>query len=207
MESQSFLIEQYKAHYEANPAKHSNMNIPFFTQVADNKWGMVMNTFMGTPTKPSGCNQRMKVSQQHKESYLLMQTLLVVLRSPRRTSTTLSFTAIVAISPKMLSFAFLLLTGCVLTCTYSISKSLAFVLGNVLMNNDDNRVAMLKEDLMISKIGGKVYQANNFKIRIAITAYHNGNRNIILVASKIHKQLTMDFETMSMKIVRLYIEN
>ena len=125
--------------------------------------------------KPSSHNQRTDVSRQHEEW-----------GSPRWTSTTSSFTATVTISPKMFSLVF---------C------HLPFVLGNVPMDDEDNRVVMLEEGRMTCKVCEKAFQANNHKIRIAITmVYHNGNVKVILVPLTNQRWLTMDFVTMTEKI-------
>ena len=47
---QSFVIDDHKAHCEVNPAKHRNMNIKFIKHVADNIWGMVVDTRVCTTT-------------------------------------------------------------------------------------------------------------------------------------------------------------
>ena len=71
------------------------------------------------------------------------------------------------------------------------------------MDNDDNRVVTLEEGLITCKVCEKVFQANNCKIRITLTAYHTGNRKFILVASTIHERLAMDFVIRTKKIERL----
>ena len=81
----------------------------------------------------------------------------------------------------------LLLTGCVLTCTCPRGKWLSFVLGNVPMDDDNDRVVMLEEGLITCEVREKVFQAFNHKIRIAITAYRNGNGQVILVTLTIHR--------------------
>ena len=47
---QSFVIDDHKAHCETNPAKYKNMNQRFVKHVADNRWGMVINTIVYTTT-------------------------------------------------------------------------------------------------------------------------------------------------------------
>ena len=47
---QSFVIDDHKAHCEVNPAKHRNMNIKFINHIADNRWGMVVDTLVYTTT-------------------------------------------------------------------------------------------------------------------------------------------------------------
>ena len=47
---QSFVIDDHKAHCKVNPAKHRNMNIKFIKHVADNRWGMVVDTLVCTTT-------------------------------------------------------------------------------------------------------------------------------------------------------------
>ena len=60
---------------------------------------------------------------------------------------------------------------------------------------------------MTCEVREKVFLASNCEIRIAITAYRNGNGKVILVASTIHRRLTMDFVTTTEKIGRLWMED
>ena len=44
--SQSFVVNDYKAHCKVNPKKHRNMNVKFIKHVVDNRWGMVIDTIV-----------------------------------------------------------------------------------------------------------------------------------------------------------------
>jgi hypothetical protein len=43
MGSQSFVIDDHKAHCEVNPAKHRTMSVQFIKHVLDNRWGMIID--------------------------------------------------------------------------------------------------------------------------------------------------------------------
>ena len=44
--SQSFVIDDNKAYCEVNPKKYRNTNVKFIEHVADNLWGMVIDTIV-----------------------------------------------------------------------------------------------------------------------------------------------------------------
>ena len=47
---QSVVIDDHKHHCEVNPSKHRNLNVKFIKHVADNRWGMVIDTIVCTTT-------------------------------------------------------------------------------------------------------------------------------------------------------------
>ena len=89
----------------------------------------------------------------------------------------------------------LLLTGCHLTCTCPQGKWLPFALGRGELKEGDNRIAIQEEGAMTCQVREKVFRANDRQIKLAVTAFRNGNGKVILVASSIHRRLTMDFVT------------
>ena len=47
---QSYVVDDHKAHCETSPSNHRDMNVKFFKHVADNRWGMVVDTLVCTTT-------------------------------------------------------------------------------------------------------------------------------------------------------------
>lgn len=49
-----------------------------------------------------------------------------------------------------------------------------------------------EEGVMTCEVWEKVFKHNGHEIKLAINAFRNGNGKIVLVASSLHRRLTMD---------------
>ena len=58
-----------------------------------------------------------------------------------------------------------------------------------------NKIYMQEEDIMTPDVLERKVRANGQEIMLALTFYQNGQHEVSLLASLIHKRLTMDFVT------------
>ena len=87
--------------------------------------------------------------------------------------------------------AILLQAGCWLTCTCPRGKWLPF---HTVYEGDD-RIIILEAGLMYNEVREKIFKVGNKQMRLAIHAYRNGNGKLVLVATTVHRKLTMDLVT------------
>jgi hypothetical protein len=151
---QSFVIDDHKAHCEVNPTKHRNTNIKFIKHVADNRLGMVVDTLVCTTTLLVASLQ---VAIKGRKTHDNMRNQIYANAFGRDPFTppdlhNIEFHGNRGYFSENAFIGILLLTGCVLTCTCPRGKWLSFVLGDVPMDDDDDRVVILEEGLMTCEV-------------------------------------------------------
>ena len=204
------VIDDHKLHCEVNPAKHRNFNAKFIKHVTDNRVGMVIDTLSLTTTLlVASLHVAIKGRKHHAN--LQHQLFGVAFGRDPFNPPDLHGTEIHGDRGYFSENAFmaiLLLTGCYLACTCPRGHWLPFVIGNEIVKEHDRRMRILEEGLMTCEVREKVFTAENGrKMTLAITAFRNGNGKVILVASSIHRRLTMDFVTTTERFGELWKNN
>ena len=98
----------------------------------------------------------------------------------------------------------MLLTGCIVTCTFPIGVWLSFVYGYVVHAKDEKRLVSSEEGMMTCEVREKNFKSGDREIDLAIVAFCTGTGKVVLVASSAFRQLTMDSVTTTDKMGQLW---